>query len=79
MNSNGSFFAGDKPDGKFMALFQDGSGGVVFMTIDGHDGQDMYMHGEMGDEVDYDWFLDAGYSIWVKIPDEHILWVERRK
>ena len=69
---NGSFFAGHKPEGKFMALFNDGSGGSVFMAIDGG-----YMCGETGDVVDYDWFTDAGYSIWVKIPNEYTFWIER--
>lgn len=76
---NGSFYAGDKPDGKFIALYEDGSGGALFMKIDGQNGRDVYMAADSCDEVEYDWFFDAGYSIWVHVPAEHTLWCERNK
>lgn len=67
----GYFAAGDVPTGKFMALFNDGSGGRIFMAIDGG-----YMRAEEGDTVDFDYFLDAGYLMWVSIPDSYKLWCE---
>jgi len=67
----GYFAAGDVPTGKFMALYNDGSGGRIYMAIDGG-----YMDSD-GDEIGFDYFLDAGYLMWVSIPDIYKLWCER--
>lgn len=74
--THGSFYNGDKPTGKFVALYTDGSGCALFQRVDGPDGTDAYVDHE-GEEIHgYDWFLDAGFSIWVSIPDEYKLWFE---
>lgn len=77
---HGSFLSGERPEGKFSALYSDGSGSRLFMTVDGSGypaGHDGYMDGESGDNVDFDWFADAGFSQWVRLPDDYNLWIER--
>lgn len=74
--THGSFYARDKPTGKFVALYADGSGGALFQRVDGPNGTDAYIDHD-GDEVPvYDCFIDAGFSIWVRIHDEYKLWYE---
>jgi hypothetical protein len=75
----GSFHTGDKPPNKFMALYNDGSGGKLFYTIDGSESMtdENQFIDDCGDTFDYDYFVEAGYCLWVKIPDSYSLWQER--
>lgn len=74
----GYFAAGDVPTGKFMALYNDGSGGRVFMDvgdfyIDASEASAEYYE----EQFSFDYFLEADYLMWVSIPDSYKLWCER--
>lgn len=76
--NTGYFATGDKPDGKFAALWDDGAGARLFMPVSHENGEDTYLGAEGDwDEVGYDWFMDAGFLLWVRIPDNYKLWCER--
>lgn len=73
----GYFADDDKPTGKFMALYNDGSGGSLFMRLNGGTPHECYCTAEdIYDTVEYDWFVEAGYLMWVSIPDSYKLWCE---
>lgn len=77
----GSFYAGNRPTGKFMALFSDGSGGGLFALDRGNEDRDVYRTAEgdiigYADKDGYEWFIDAGYSIWVRLPQDFKLFYE---
>lgn len=75
--SNLNFFYTDKPTGKFIALFSDGSGGDIFMEVGKKDGITQYVdsHGELIEDETY--FEDCGYGFWLQLPDDFELWCER--
>lgn len=72
-----SFYA-DKPEGKFVALFSDGSGARLYYRLDDEDGLPVYCDSE-GDLVTEPetYFIDAGYSNWMPLPDSFRLWFEQ--
>lgn len=72
-----SFYT-EKPQGKFVALFADGSGASLFMAVDSHDGLPAYVDHE-GDLVPEPetYFVDAGYDLWFPLPDDFKMWFEQ--
>lgn len=73
-----TFFT-DKPTGKFVALFADGSGARLFWEVDGENGMPAYADGESGDLVPEPetYFVESGYSHWIALPDSFQLWFEQ--
>lgn len=69
----------DKPEGKFVAFFSDGSGASLFWAIDGEDGLPDYLDSE-GDLIPCPetYLIDAGYNHWMQLPNEFKFFFEER-
>lgn len=72
-----SFYT-DKPDGKFIAIFQDGSGARLYWAVDGENGLPAYIdhEGDMVPEPET-YFENAGYCFWIPLPDDFKFWFEQ--
>ena len=71
-------FYTEKPTGKFVALFSDGSGAGLFWRLDDDEnGLPVYCDhdGDLVPEPET-YFEDAGYSHWLALPDDFKLWFE---
>ena len=64
----------EKPRGKFIALFADGSGCTLFRTKE--DGSYLEPPLNEEDSVDIDWLLDTNYLHWIQLPDDYEMWGE---
>lgn len=72
-----SFYC-DKPKGKFIALYSDGSGANLYWRLDDDsDGLQVYCNHD-GDQVPdpETYFEDAGYCWFIDLPDYFKLWFE---
>lgn len=72
-------FYTDMPEGKFIALFSDGSGAGLFWRLDDSpDGLPVYCDHE-GDLIPCPetYFTDAGYNNWIELPNDFAFWFER--
>lgn len=67
------FLYTDKPNGKFVAFYGDGSGAAVFMTHDAG-----YLTAE-GEDVSHDDLMGQGFCQWQPLPDNFELWFESRE
>ncbi len=69
----------EKPTGKFVAIYSDGSGADLFWAIDGEDGLPAYIDAE-GDLVPdpETYLIDAGYCNWFPLPDNFEFFFEGR-
>lgn len=72
-----TFFTHPRPEGKFIALYSDGSGAELFWAVDGEDGLPAYVDRE-GDLIPEPetYFIDAGFSHWLPLPDDFKFWFE---
>lgn len=69
------YFATTEPEdlpNKFVALFGDGSGSDMYKKQGGE-----FVHCHSGEPVSFDYFIDAQYSLWVRLPDDYQFWIER--
>ena len=73
-----SFYT-DNPEGKFVALFADGSGADIYWRLDDEGGFPSYCDAE-GDLVPdpETYFIDAGYSVFIDLPENFELFFENR-
>jgi len=74
-----NYFAHEKPEGKFVALFADGSGANLYWRLDDQPcGLPVYCDATgdlIGEPETY--FEDAGYYAWLPLPDDFQLWMEQ--
>lgn len=73
-------FYTSKPEGKFIALFSDGSGGSLFWRLDDDENGNMVYCDHEGDLIPdpETYFIDAGYNNWIPLPDNFEFWFEGR-
>ena len=69
-----SLFVDHPPKGcKFVALFCDGSGAGIFARTESGSVVDAE-----GNKRTVDDLVDAGYGDWLRLPDDYVMWYERK-